>query len=160
MYRLKEYECHQVDDVFDYVFDYFKNKKRSLAFSQPATEDYKLYYASLKEVLINTFGSSIDIAGDLYYGNAPLSVLVLNLGQQPTQSLNVIANSNQLNEILLSLDSTLTENRQMVFVRRNLRIYQQDKIYIVKPAQCKYWTYSAACRDADEIFQDVSKAWR
>lgn len=31
---------------------------------------------------------------------------------------------------------------------------------IVKPSQRKYWTYSAACRDADEIFEDVSKAWR
>lgn len=160
MYRLKEYECHQVDDVLDYVFDYFKNKNRSLSFSQPVTDDFKLYYASLKEVLINTFGSSVDFSGDLYFGNAPLSVLALNLRMQPTKDLNIITNSDQLNEILLDLDSSLVDNQQMVFVRRNLRIYQQDKIYIVKPTQCKYWTYSAACRDADEIFQDVSKAWR
>ena len=160
MYRLKEFECHQIDDVLDYVFDYFKNKKHSLAFSQPSTEDYKLYYDSLKEVLINTFGSSVDLYSDLYFGNAPLSVLVLNLGQQPTKNLNVLSNSDQLNDILQSLDSSLAENQQMVFVRRNLRIYQRDKIYIVKPAQRKYWTYSAACRDADEIFQDISNAWR
>lgn len=68
--------------------------------------------------------------------------------------------NDRLNEILSSLDSSLVDNKQMVFVRRNLRIYQQDKIYIVKPCQRKYWTYSAACRDADEIFEDVSKAWR
>ena len=160
MYRLKEYECHQVDDVLDYVFDYFKNRKRSLSFSKPATDDFKLYYDSLKEVLTNTFGPSADFTGDLYFGNAPLSVLILNLGQQSAKDLNVVTDSEQLNEILLSLDSTLVDNQQMVFVRRNLRIYQQDKIYIVKPTQRKYWTYSAACRDADEIFEDVSKAWR
>lgn len=73
---------------------------------------------------------------------------------------NVIINNDQLNEILLNLDRSLIDNQQMVFVRRNLRIYQREKIFIVKPAQRKYWTYSAACRDADEIFEDISKAWR
>ena len=101
-----------------------------------------------------------NISGDLYFGDAPLSVLILNIGQQTAKELNIIASNDQLNEILLSLDNSLVDSQKMVFVRRNLRIYQRDKIYIVKPSQRKYWTYSAACRDADEIFEDVSKAWR
>ena len=160
MYRLKDYECHQVDDVLDYVYDYFKNRKGSKSFTHPGTTDYKLYYASITKVLTNTFGVGADFSGDLYFGKAPLSVLVLNLGQPTREDLNIITDNHQLNEILLNLDSSLTDNQQMVFVRRNLRIYQRDKIYIVKPTQRKYWTYSAACRDADEIFEDVSKAWR
>ena len=159
-YRLKEYESYQIDDVIDYVYDYFKNKHRSVSFKHPSTEDYKLYYCSINEVLTNTFGASTNMSGDLYCGDAPLSVLVLNIGQQAAKELNIIANNDQLNEILLSLDNSLVDSQKMVFVRRNLRIYQQDKIYIVKPSQRKYWTYSTACRDADEIFEDVSKAWR
>lgn len=160
MYRLKEYECHQVDDVLDYVFDYFKNKKRSVSFVQPSIDDYKLYYSSATNILSNTFGTSIHFSGKLYFANAPLSVLILNLGQQSTKNLSIITNSDQLNEILQNLDSSLIDNQQMVFVRRNLRIYQKDSIILVKPTQRKYWTYSAACRDADEIFEDISKAWR
>ena len=160
MYRLKEYENYQIDDVIDYVYDYFKNKQHSVSFEQPSIDAYKLYYHSIKEVLTNTFGTSVGLSGDLCFGNAPLSVLVLNIGQQSDKGLNVITSNDRLNEILSSLDSSLVDNKQMVFVRRNLRIYQQDKIYIVKPSQRKYWTYSAACRDADEIFEDVSKAWR
>ena len=99
-------------------------------------------------------------SGDLYVGDAPLSVLVLNVEHPTTKDLNVITNNDQLNEILLNLDRSLVDNQQMVFVRRNLRIYQREKIFIVKPVQRKYWTYSAACRDADEIFEDISKAWR
>lgn len=30
--------------------------------------------------------------------------------------------------------------------------------YIVKPKQEKYWNYSSACRDADELFSDIMKA--
>ena len=160
MYRLKEYECYQIDDVIDYVYDYFKNKNRSVSFFRPSIDNYKLYYASLKGILTRTFGTGMGFSGDLYFGNAPLSVLVLNVEHSTTKDLNVITNNDQLNEILLNLDRSLVDNQQMVFVRRNLRIYQREKIFIVKPAQRKYWTYSAACRDADEIFEDISKAWR
>ena len=131
-----------------------------MAFKRPSTDVYKLYYYSINEVLTNTFGAGANISGDLYFGDAPLSVLILNIGQQTAKELNIIASNDQLNEILLSLDNSLVDSQKMVFVRRNLRIYQRDKIYIVKPSQRKYWTYSAACRDADEIFEDVSKAWR
>ena len=160
MYRLKEYECYQIDDVIDYVYDYFKNKNRSVSFFRPSIDNYKLYYASLKGILTRTFGTGMGFSGDLYFGNAPLSVLVLNVEHSTTKDLNIITNNDQLNEILLNLDRSLVDNQQMVFVRRNLRIYQREKIFIVKPAQRKYWTYSAACRDADEIFEDISKAWR
>lgn len=160
MYRLKEYESYQVDNIIDYAYDYFKNKQDSVSFQQPNIDAYNLYYYCISEVLTNTFGSSIGLSGDLYLGNAPLSVLVLNLVQQYNKGLSVITDDNQLNEILSNLDSSLIDNQNMVFVRRNLRIYQRDRIYIVKPSQRKYWTYSAACRDADEIFEDVSTAWR
>lgn len=160
MYRLKEYECYQIDDVIDYVYDYFKNKNRSVSFSRPSIDNYKLYYTSLKVILTRTFGTGMGFSGDLYFGDAPLSVLVLNVEHSTTKDLNVIIDNEQLNEILLNLDRSLVDNQQTVFVRRNLRIYQSEKIFIVKPAQRKYWTYSAACRDADEIFEDISKAWR
>lgn len=44
MYRLKEYESYQIDDVIDYVYDYFKNKRHSVSFEQPSIDAYRLYY--------------------------------------------------------------------------------------------------------------------
>ena len=160
MYRLKDYECYQIDDVIDYVYDYFKKKQHSVSFERPNSDAYKQYYYSISEVLTNTFGASAGLTGDLYFGNAPLSVLVLNIGRQNDTNLNIVKSNDRLNEILLSLDGALVDSQQMVFIRRNLRIYHPDRIFIIKPSQRKYWTYSAACRDADEIFEDVSKAWR
>lgn len=160
MYRLKKYEAYQIDDVIDYVYDYFKNKQNSVSFIMPDTDAYKLYYHSLCEVLNNTFGTNDCLTGELYYGNSPLTLLALNVGRQSKTDLNIIKNSDMLNSILMSLDGSLTDDKNLIFIRRNIRIYQKDKIYIIKPAQRKYWTYSAACRDADEIFADVSKAWR
>lgn len=120
MYRLKEYESYQIDDVIDYVYDYFKNKRHSVSFEQPSIDAYRLYYHCIHEVLTNTFGSSVGLSGDLYFGNAPLSVLVLSLGRQCVNGLNVITSDERLNEILSSLDSSLVDSQNMVFVRRNL----------------------------------------
>jgi hypothetical protein len=54
----------------------------------------------------------------------------------------------------------LSEEKPNIFIRRNVRIYGADAIYIVKPKQKKYWNYSSACRDADEIVADTIKSWR
>ena len=67
----------------------------------------QLYYHSIKEVLTNTFGTSVGLSGDLCFGNAPLSVLVLNIGRQSDKGLNVITSNDRLNEILSSLDLSL-----------------------------------------------------
>ena len=157
MYRLKDYESYQIDDVIDYVYDYFKNKQRSISFEHPDTDAYKLYYDSISEVLTNTFGASTEFTGDLFFGDAPLSVLALNVGQKKVADLNLVKSNDRLNALLMSLDGALVDSQDMIFIRRNLRIYQPDRIFIIKPSQRKYWTYSTACRDADEIFEDISK---
>ena len=157
MYRLKDYESYQIDDVIDYVYDYFKKKQHSISFEHPDTDAYKLYYDSISEVLTNTFGASTEFTGDLFFGDAPLSVLVLNVGQKNVADLNLVKSNDRLNALLMSLDGALVDSQDMIFIRRNLRIYQPDRIFIIKPSQRKYWTYSTACRDADEIFEDISK---
>ena len=91
MYRLKEYECYQIDDVIDYVYDYFKNKKRSVSFSRPNIDSYKLYCSSVKGVLTRTFGTGVNFSGDLYLGDAPLSVLVLNVEHPSTKDLELLS---------------------------------------------------------------------
>ena len=160
MYRLKKYECYQIDDVNDYVFDYFKNKKKSICFTRPDTETYRLYYSCLADVLTKTFGNGIGFTGELFCGESPLSVLKLNISVNSIKELNFKVDNELIDDILHNLDCSLVDKHKMVYIRRNLRIYQSDKIYIIKPTQRKYWTYSAACRDADEIFEDISKVWR
>ena len=111
-------------------------------------------------MLLNSFGKNIGFSGIFYLGDSPLSLLVLSIKDHYQANPNFENNNDKLNELLLNLDGSLVDEQQMVFIRRNLRIYQQDKIFIIKPSQRKYWTYSASCRDADEIFKDVSNAWR
>ena len=121
---------------------------------------FENFYTSIKEVLSNTYGTGIKIGGCLYTGETPLTVLELYIGEKKHEELRIIKEEKQVENMLLKLDNSLVDKQQMVFVRRNLRIYQTDKIYIIKPTQRKYWTYSAAYRDADEMFKDISQVRR
>lgn len=156
MYRLKKYENIQIDDVVKYTFDYFKNKEHSYSFSQPSIDAYKQYYIAVKEVMTSTLGNTINISAELYIGKAPLSVIILHLEDNKNEEIRIISEKSQVEALLKNLDKSLVEEQQMIFIRRNMRLYQNNSICIIKPSQQKYWTCSAAYRDADEIFQDIS----
>jgi hypothetical protein len=160
IYRMKSYEIELVNDALDYIYNYFDKQGKSMVFEVPSIESYNLYYKTLIEVLHNTLGKSIIQNGHLFIGDAPLSVLVLSLEGNCSEALEVNENTLDVKQLLEKLDSMLTEERNNIFIRRNVRIYSKDAIYIIKPMQKKYWNYSSACRDSDEIFADIMKTWR
>ncbi|MCW3110041.1 MAG: hypothetical protein JWQ09_4547 [Segetibacter sp.] len=43
-------------------------------------------------------------------------------------------------------------------INRVLKIYEKDKVYLIKPKQLRYWLKSIALRDADETLNDLQKA--
>ncbi len=159
IYKLRPYEIYLVNDAIDYIYNYFDRKSKSVVFNEPSNKMYSLYYETLIDVLKNSLGSTLRYEGFFYVGDSPLSVLMLSI-ENKSGKLHFINSEEETARLLIELDSMLIENRHNIFIRRNVRIYGEDVIYIVKPKQKKYWTFSSACRDADEIFADVMKAWR
>lgn len=43
-------------------------------------------------------------------------------------------------------------------INRVIKVYERDKVHLIKPKQQYYWLKSIALRDADEIFDDLLKA--
>ena len=41
---------------------------------------------------------------------------------------------------------------------RIVKLYEKNKIYLLKPKSLRYWLKSIALRDADEVFSDLIKA--
>ncbi len=158
VYRLKEYETYLVSDALDYIYNYFDKKSNSVAFKKPSTDMYQKYYLTLMDVLRNSLGLSFAPKASFYIGESPLSILALSFEENSGNSLNFFDSNESTEQCLYQLDSLLTEERYNIYIRRNVRIYGKDTIYIVKPKQEKYWNYSSACRDADELFSDIMKA--
>ena len=160
IYNMKSYEIELVNDALDYIYSYFDKKGKSIVFETPTIEAYNLYYKALNDVLNNTFGKSIIQNGQFFIGDSPLSVLVLTLEGVYSEVPQINTDSISAKQLLTELDTMLTEERNNIYIRRNVRIYGKDMIYIIKPMQKKYWNFSSACRDADEIFADIMKTWR
>ena len=106
----------------------------------------------------NSLGKAFVPKSSFYVGDSPLSVLALFIDKDGGEELSFIDNNDAAEECLSKLDSLLTEERHNIYIRRNVRVYGKDAIYIVKPQQEKYWNYSSACRDADELFSDIMNA--
>lgn len=157
IYRLQPYEVELINDALEYTYDYFSMKGKSKTFKQPVNATYELFYQTLRDILKNSFGKEIVRSGQLTTGDSPLTVLCLCLEGEYSKDLCFNYGTDSIHSTLQNLDAMLTESRQNIFIRRNVRIYGQDAIYVVKPNQKKYWNYSAACRDADEIFADIAR---
>lgn len=158
VYRLKDYETYLVTDALDYIYNYFDKKSNSIAFKKPSIEVYRNYYSTFMDILRNSLGQSFTPKASFYIGESPLSILVLSISENNDGNLSFFDNNESTEQCLSQLDCLLTEERYNIYIRRNVRVYGKDSIYIVKPKQEKYWNYSSACRDADELFSDIMKA--
>lgn len=160
-YKLLPHEIALIEDAISYLYDYYSKKGQSVALKPPHDDVLRKYSLALQQILKNSLGGKFPLSCSFYRGNAPLTVAVLHLSEQTKSQITLSKTSEELNYLLYKLDGQLLEERsESVFVKRNVRIYEKDCIYIIKPNQAKYWNYSSACRDADEIYADVMRVWR
>ncbi len=160
LYELHDYEVALINDAINYTYDYYYMKGKSKAFVKPTSEDILFYINTIKDILNGTFEKAIIMECQFFTGDAPLAVLLLKLEGHQNAAPVFCTESQKVIDELKELDGKLTEESQNVFIRRNVRVYRKDAIYIIKPMQQKYWNYSAACKDADDIFQDIMETWR
>jgi hypothetical protein len=161
IYQLKEYERFLISDALKYTLGYNAVKTRQQV-QETCTEQHLNKYARiLTDVLEKTFNNNKTFSFELFYGDAPLVVakIILN-NNEPNIQITKSKNEELLNQ-LSTLDKLLVEKHsQGLYIRRNVIIYDKKSIYIVKPNQKRYWTYSSACRDADDIFAQIMRVWR
>lgn len=160
LYEISETEAMLIKDTLAITYDYFRNHKKSIALSPPANSEIKEYASLVCRTLNGSFiNPEKQFQAVVFSGSGPLRVVALKLSE--SQSDVEVLTREGLNNTLGKLDAHLLERQaQGVYVRRNVRIYDDQLIYIVKPNQKRQWTHSAALRDSDEIFAEVMQAWR
>jgi hypothetical protein len=96
------------------------------------------------------------VADVIEVSNSPLQVVKFSF--LPAPGREEIVQTTQAQELKAVLDSIAEQLPQQIadriFTRRDLRIYSGQDIYIVKPAQKRYWSRSAGLNDADLILSE------
>jgi hypothetical protein len=162
-FDIDETEMILINDTIDYTLDYFRRKNRSIAINPVDETTLENYIDIFCNVLNNSFSSQKKVfVGTVFQGEAPLQVVSARLvDKSKVAMVETHVQEHRLKDVLNNLDKILIEERSpSIYIRRNLRRYSDHKISIIKPNQRRYWTKSAALRDADETYADIMSLWR
>lgn len=157
LYNLSESEIIQINDTIKYTLDYYRKKNNSIAVKSVDEMTLREYIDTYCGALNDSFSSPNKVfEGIIYAGDGPLRVVSTKLVEIPEKMDVTSIINDKLESVLNRLDEQLIEEMSpSIYIRRNLRRYSADTTFIVKPNQMRYWTKSAALRDADETYKDI-----
>lgn len=162
LYGLDDIEKTLVEDTLRFTLDYFRRKGDSNTIEPPNEIHVKKYLKILCDTLNHQFASSDrSFCGTVYMSKGPLRMISLQLVSGCRETVCEELNEEEMERFLKKLDQELIEEKEGgVYVRRHLRRYSKNSIYIIKPNQIRYWSRSSAKSDADKIYADIMKSWR
>jgi hypothetical protein len=186
-FAFKDSEWVLVRDLCDYTIPDFKGDETSagrrktlrtraaqdVAKREPQLSEYCHYFL---RVLRAGFGQDKTVCATLFQDTAdsplPVRLVAIHLDWPRDEEIVVEPiDSADLCDRLMALDERWLQagdkNRGGIFYQRVAMVYSEYRykgrsiptVYIIKPDRIRYWTRSAALRDADEVAADV-QLWR
>lgn len=186
-FSIKDAEWALVEDLYRYTLPDFKGDETSpgrqpteRAFGSKsftrAEPDLSVYCDYFIRVLKAGFGQDKGVCATIFQDAAesalPVRLVAIHLDWHREEPISVepiesAALCNRLTELDEKLLQTGDPKSGGIYFQRVVRVYDEYRhrrrsipsVYIVKPDRVRYWTRSAALRDADEVAADV-QAWQ
>lgn len=159
LYGLDHTEKVLVEDGVNLTINLRMERENSIAIKKPSIDELKLYALQLIGVIqpfLQTLRERVLVANILEVRNSPLQVVKFSL--VPASSQEKIVQITQVQELKAVLNRIAEQLPQQIadriYTRRDLRIYTGQDIYIIKPAQKRFWSRSAGLNDADLILSE------
>ncbi len=162
LYDLSEVESILVQDTLNFTIDLRMRGEISKALNRPENEELKAYSLQLINIIQPFFRTlnEVTMEADIFETKtAPLQVIKFGVVPVPGRIPSVqVAAEQALDDVLRRIAMQLpTKIAETIYTRRNLRIYEGNDYYIVKPSQRRYWSRYAALNDADTIISEQMK---
>jgi type I restriction-modification system DNA methylase subunit len=159
LYGLDDKERILVEDTTQITIDLYMNREKSTALRRPKTADLEAYSIQLMSVIkpfFQTLNERSIVADIFSIPKTPLQVVKFSIVPYPgRESVIQTVQAEDLVTVLKSIAEQLPPKlADRVFTRRNARIYIGENLYIIKPAQLRYWTRSAGLNDADTVLAE------
>lgn len=159
LYGFNEIERILVEDTVNITIDLYMNRESSAALRRPQSPELELYAMKLISVIqpfFKTLRERVLVADVIEVSKSPLQVVKFSF--IPTPGREHIVQTTQVQELKAVLNRIAEQLPQQIadriYTRRDLRIYAGQDIYIIKPAQKRYWSRSAGLNDADIILSE------
>jgi hypothetical protein len=153
-YDIDEYEAMLIKDTLDLSIKSStpgETTKDIPTLKKASSEKCEIYTKTLCEML-NHFGkgSSFKVAGEIIRGE-PYSIVHVSLTNKSDTKIKKSDASDRLKNIFNRMESLLSQKEDSFAFCRNLKVFDGDNLYILKPMQMRFWSRTAALNDADEI---------
>ncbi|MCK4625222.1 MAG: N-6 DNA methylase [Phycisphaerae bacterium] len=159
LYGVDESETVLVEDLVNLTLDYRTKRFASHALKRPTSNDLSEYTEQVVDVirpLLATRNQRAMVADVLDVGVSPLVIVKFRMVATGKTGQKVrTVNAAGLNDVLRQIEKQLKAKIiDRVYSQRVLRLYAGDDVYVVKPAELRYWSRSAALNDSDEILAE------
>lgn len=158
-YGVTSSERQTIEDFLATVMDRYYRRSQASAFEPPSTDELTGYAQAFTEVFEKTTGESRSLAPTVYQGTPPYRAVSFHLAQgNPRSTRPLVVSEPELDHLLVRLERIATEQHaQSLYFRRNIKVYEPEAIHMVKPAERRFWTRSAAYNDADETIGQLMR---
>jgi type I restriction-modification system DNA methylase subunit len=120
-----------------------------------STVKERLEYLTLLCDLLNRWSrrGSYQVSGKIIFAsNSKMAVIVLQkVISQNVSPLDEHTSSTELDTVISRILNLLPRHEGSIAYYRNLKIFDRDKLYILKPLAYRFWSKTTALNDADEI---------
>jgi hypothetical protein len=158
VFDLSSGERRLVKDLFATAVSYVHDGPDSRSFRPPRAEELTAYAGAFSSVLSQVFSESGQtLSARIHLGDSPMFVVSFRIedGRGGRNSVTAAADE-RITQVLDSLSSRVWQREGInLYRRRHLRIFEDRVLHIVKPAERRFWTRSAAYSDADETLAQV-----
>ncbi|MGB8345217.1 MAG: hypothetical protein WCD86_10060, partial [Ktedonobacteraceae bacterium] len=165
-FHLSEREKQHIHETIEYTIKFFHRPETSLALKEPSSLEMEKTYAQSYMQSLNFYLEMVDrkLTSTVYahaQEKSPLLVVKfsLNMLDAGIADIREEAPDDEMRQALSKLSKLSTERVSgRMYHRRNFKIYEnddEDTLYIVKPAERRYWTIGAALSDAEETLADL-----
>lgn len=162
LYELNENERIIVEDTLNYTLDHFLNRRESIPLrsTQHPTLDKLQKYA---DRLCKQLNGMLALEGkkviyqlyEIDEDKSPLTVVEFEQISKTTAKVTKPKKVRKIEEALIDLSQSI--KREIVggmYALIHPRVYDGERLYMIKPSEERFWSESAALNDADEIIRD------
>lgn len=113
------------------------------------SEDDEIAYAKTLCTTLSSLSGKGQFSAKVFSSH-PYSVVQVDVGNA-NQNVQVINDSSRMQKLITRLQKVLEKQHGNVTFCQNLKIFDGDSLYLLKPTRYRFWMRSAALNDADEI---------
>ena len=162
-YNIDDYEKMLIEDTLQLAKESFHPRLSDMSIPtlrHPEDKDCIIYAQTLCEML-NNFGrnSRFKVKGDIIKGR-PYSVVHIAMTDRASRTIPVSTADEKLAKIFNRMRTLLQHEQGRFVFCQNLKVFDGDSLYILKPMQMRFWSRTAALNDADEVAGSIIQSQR